>query len=154
MSKQIDITKPLSDEDRSYLQMMGRNDLIERSDAINSGDESRLDSSAGTAGPALAHNTSAEELLDLTPNTGDVNTGVQKHVGAGTSDSEQSIAELAKKLEDGYKKDELIAAAEARDLDTSGNKADLARRLAEHLTAQEAAGAVAADDDDDDEDNS
>lgn len=147
MSRQIDITKPLSDDDRAYLSQWGRDDLIARADAIAAGKD---EASSGTAGVALPHNATAEQLLEHTPNTGDVNTGVQKQTAGSQTVEEQRVEQVAKELEDKYKADELRAAAEKRDLDTSGTKPVVARRLAEHLIAT---GELDAADDDEDDDS-
>lgn len=146
MSKQIDITQPLSDEDKAWLEQMGRDDLIKRAEDIAAG---KAEASSATAGVALSPHTSTADLLAGTENTGDVNTGLGErqvvHENSG-SDLEQ----MAKNLEANYTKAELVAAAEKRDLDAGGNKSDLARRLAAHMVA---AGEKLPGDDDEDDTN-
>lgn len=147
MSKQIDITKPLSDEDRAWLEQMGRDDLIKRADDIAAGKDA---SSASSSGLALSPHTSTAELLADREDTGDVNTGLgERQVNSEALGDDLSV--LAKNLEAEYTKDELKAAAEKRDLDTAGNKADIARRLAAHMVA--AGEHLPGDDDEDSEED-
>jgi len=43
-----------------------------------------------------------------------------------------SVESVASSLEESHKKDELVALAESLDLDSTGTKAEIARRIAEH----------------------
>lgn len=116
MSRQIDLSKPLSDEDRAYLE--SRNRLTDIALA-EGGDASSL-----TAGPSLSSTATPEELLEQTPNLGDVGT-VQKNYteGDGTAPDPTEYDDMTVQ----QLKDEL----ERRDLPVSGNKSELIARLVE-----------------------
>lgn len=67
MSRQIDLTSALSDEDRQYLTDRGRHSDIARADAVANGEE--WNASSLTAGDVIGPN----DPPPLPPNTGDVN---------------------------------------------------------------------------------
>jgi hypothetical protein len=67
MSRQIDLSQPLSDEDRAYLKARGRLNEIAMADAMASGED--YSESMLSAGEVLSH----DDGNRLSPNTGDVN---------------------------------------------------------------------------------
>lgn len=136
MSKQIDLSKPLSEEDRAYLLSRGRTYDI----AIADGN----DASSLSAGPSFDANTDAAKLLAETPNTGDVNT-LGREAGAPDQSSGDAPTGEPSQYEDltvAQLKDEL----ERRDLPTTGKKPELVARL----DADDAEQASSDDDDEDD----
>jgi hypothetical protein len=141
MSKYIDLTEPLSDEDRAYLEARDRWADIAMSDAVNSGQE--FSESMLTAGPITHHDTQR-----LGPNTGDVNTLGREVLSADSEETE--ISELENEFEsDGYdelKVAELDALLHERELPKTGSKTDKIERLREFDSEQDS------DDDEDDSD--
>lgn len=137
MSKQIDLSKPLSEADKEYLRQMGREQQIAQ---VEAGGE---DSSA-TAGPRQLKNGPTE--LENVPNTGDVNTLGRAETGGATG----SVPDLAPSVgEEGYeglKVPQLQDELERRGLPKSGTKPELIARLEEDDESSD-------DDDDDDEDD-
>lgn len=137
MSKQIDLSKPLSEDDRAYLVSRGRTSDILIADG--------KDASAETAGPSFDATASAEELLAKTPHTGDVNAmGVQSKQPVTTAPAD---AEPEPSKYDDLTKQQLEDELERRELPKSGKKPDLIARLVEDDAAN------ADDDDDEDEED-
>lgn len=137
MSRQIDLSKPLSERDEQHLRQLGRTDLINQ---LKAGGE---DSSV-TAGPRQLKG----EGLDLGPNTGDVNTLGRAETGGAVG---RMVEQAPSEDEDEYTDltvDELRDELERRDLPKTGKKAELQERL---RAADAATPAAALDDEDDDE---
>lgn len=119
MSKQIDLSQTLSDEDKAYLRQLGRDDVIAAAEA---GGE---DSSA-TAGPEQLDGDGLD--LEDVPNTGDVNTLDRGETG-GAAGPDQTAAPSSSGEYDNLKAEELRDELDRRGLPTSGKKDELRARL-------------------------
>jgi hypothetical protein len=131
VSRQIDLTEPLSDEDRLYLRDRSRFDLIAAADAIAAGEE-YSDSMFTQGNPAVQ---SGEELP---PNTGTASSHYDPpEYGGGTRVELDDSEDDEEPDYDSWKKSELEAEAHNRGLEKSGTKADIAERLRQHDAGDE-----------------
>lgn len=134
MSRQIDLSKPLSERDREHLVQLGKENLIQTA-------EGGGEDSSSTAGPVQLKGEYVE-LVEVV-NTGDVNTLQRQETGgmsdtSGGSDLEPPKLDTA---EDGdysemtvkMLQDEL----ERRDLPKTGKKDELIARLEEDDSSED-----------------
>lgn len=108
MSRQIDFSKPLSDDDRAWLEERSLGWKIPQAPGVE-----------------LDPNASSEDLLEHVPNTGTVNTAA--------ADLERAVAE-GHQPEDSYEKwtvAELKEELKTRELAVSGKHDELVDRLEE-----------------------
>lgn len=124
MSREIDLTEPLSDADRQYLVDRSRFDLIAAADAMAAGQE-YSDSMFTQGDPAVQVGEA------LPPNTGSAHSVYDPpEYGGGTQVSLDDEDDEEPDY-DSWKKPELEAEAHNRGLDKSGTKAEIAERLRE-----------------------
>lgn len=162
MSRQIDITKPLSDEDVAYLDSRARHDLIEQNArmmaaesesgpaTIDGGNTGDIDPFKADDGTDLLAGTNPGE----TPLTAIQAVEVQQRSDEGLAASDEDGEELeptrqtgdaleADEEDDGddefsgLTNDELRDALESRDLPKSGNKKEMLARLRNHESDNE-----------------
>lgn len=148
MSKQIDLTQPLSDEDRAYLIQRGREYDVEQSDAMFRTAKEQQVPHTGDVGTTLDSGTNAAlanqtQTVETTAASAAAAAGMP---GIVTADDPGELEANAEALQppydaEGVTKKQLIAEiqrrnalpenAEYEDIPTSGSKDDLVARLNE-----------------------
>jgi hypothetical protein len=139
MSRQIDITKPLSDEDRYYLEVRGRHDEIAFADTQGASaemtpeeqgeaEQQAIIEAKGKRTPALVDNSVVPEQIEQRE---DLETA-QLEVSSQQFDPDD-VAYVGS-----LKVDELQEALRGRGKLSSGNKPELQNRLLEALKAEDA----------------
>jgi hypothetical protein len=122
VSRQIDLSKPLSDEDRAYLLARGREQLVAKLDAQN-GDEEAARLANYVPGSAVDQ----PEGVPDTPGLGAPNAEAARTAAAVEDDDEVEAG-----TEDNYEtwtNEQLREELDSRDLQTSGKKKELVARL-------------------------
>lgn len=159
MSREIDLTKPLSDEDKQYLMIRGREQEVRENERMSSNDSEAqrvphtgdVGTDPETARPAGIRNTTQEVPNDA--KSAAARAGMR---GIVQDDDETETGQAAGAADDSegleppydqHTKKELIAEIERRnalpeneeyeDISTSGDKADLVARLEEDDEASE-----------------
>lgn len=133
MSREIDLSKPLSDEDRSYLEQRSRHAEIAYADAVHSGDQLSEEERTQLEQDAIAEQKGKRVPLQMDPEAvrseadeDEDDTGEQAQVEEGDDPDDvayvnrATIADLKEQLS-------------ARGLPVGGNKPDLQRRMLDAL---------------------
>lgn len=128
MSMAVDLSTPLTDEERSYLAMRGRYSEIERADGISGAEPGDLGDGDGSGPKVMALNTAEaraerrrqieEELRQIEELDGDAEAGRSGSVEDGEVDPYET-----------WNVKEIDAELKRRNLDGSGNKAEKVARL-------------------------
>lgn len=129
MSKQIDLTQPLSDEDREYLRVLGRLDDIRRNDEQFA---EGYEAPEAREPSATADRTQAAGIGEGTLGTRAANASQPELAGEGAD-------EVGDDTEAPYEEWNLVdlrEELEVRELSKSGNKGELAARLREDDAAR------------------
>lgn len=135
VSRTIDLTQKLSDEDREYLLARGREQEVFRNDAEHVGDPESVRSANYIPGTSIDR----AEGVPVTPNGdtrvvmggGDVEVDEDGDELEDTPDSRTVVDGESDDNYDTWGKAELKAELENRELATSGNKGELIARLRE-----------------------
>lgn len=136
MSKQIDLTKPLSDDDRAYLEQRSRFAEIEYSDSLQSGetemsDEERMELEQR----AIAEAKGKRVPLQMDPDAvreeddADEDSGEEAEVQEGDDPDDVAYVNTLKVAD-------LQEQLQGRGLSTSGLKPELQRRLLDALKSE------------------
>lgn len=138
MSRQIDITKPLSDEDRQYLEDRARHEDLRRNAEIVGEREADVltpinDGNTGDVDPFKADD-GTEQITGTNPGERTVTAAQAADTGVPTAD------DAGDEPDDDYENwtnEDLRDELENRDLSKSGNKQELVARLREDDAASE-----------------
>lgn len=135
MSREIDLSKPLSDEDRNYLEQRSRVAEIEYADAVHNGEEltdediQRLEAKAveEAKGKRIPLQMDPDAVRDVQGDEEDTGEEASAEEGDDPDDvqyvNRATVADLKEQLA-------------ARDLPTDGNKPVLQRRMLDALKAE------------------